>query len=132
MIRILTFIIFVAGALFILYILEKGVARKKKMILIGGGALAAAIGLFMQGAFSLYLSIAAILGISLLVALSYAKFVEKQQLKNQQLLQERRNSRSRTQSQSTETIKKPVHEPIAEKAFGMQTIAVIKEEQKVE
>lgn len=135
MIRILLFIIFAASALSILYFLTKGDVRKKRMVLLSGGAFAAAIGLFMQSTFSIILSIAGILGVSLIVALSYTKVLEKEQLKNQQLIQERRSKKSSTPSEQTEhvePIKKSVHEPIVEKPFGMQTIAVIREEQKVE
>ncbi|MGE6412728.1 hypothetical protein ACQKDD_00995 [Planococcus kocurii] len=135
MIRILLFIIFAASTLSILYFFTKGDIRKNRIILLGGGIFVAAIGLFMQSTFSLILSIAGILGVSLLVALSYTKFLEKEQLKNQQLIQERRNKKSSTplkQPKHVEPIQQSVHEPIVEKSFGMQTIAVIKEEQKVE
>lgn len=132
MIRIFIFIIFAASALSASYFLIKSDDKKKRTFLIGGGALAAAFALLLQSAFSLYLSLAAIVGISLIGALGYAKYIEKEQEKNQQLLQERRSRKSRTLSQPVESAKKPVHEPIAEKPFGMQTIAVIREEREVE
>lgn len=132
MIRILIFIIVAAAALSIAYLLGKGDDKKKRMILLGGGAFAAAVALFMQGSFSLYLSLAAIVAISLIGALGYAKYLEKEQAKDQQLAQERKNRTTRTQTQPEELPKKPVHEPIADKPFGMQTIAVIREEKKVE
>ncbi len=132
MVRIFILIIFVAIAMLVFYFLTTGVNRMKIMTLIGGGAFAAFVGLFMQGALSVYLSIAAIVAISLLGALIYAKVQETNLLKRQQVLQEHKNRKSKISAKQAALVKKPVHEPIGDETSGMQTITRVREEQKVE
>lgn len=132
MVRILIFIMLAAIALALAYFLGKSASKKKFMLLLGSGILAAAVGVLMQAVFPLYQSLLGVLAVALIAALTYMKVLEKEQMKNQQLLEERRNSKSRVQLISTVLKNKRFQEPAADKTYGMKPIPVVKEEQKVE
>lgn len=132
MVRILSFIIVAAIALALVYFLGKSASKKKFMILLGSGILAAAVGVFMQTTFPLYQSLLGMMAVALIATIIYMKVLEKEQIKNQQLLEEWRNSKSRVQPSSTVLTNKRFQEPAADKTYGMKPIPVVREEQKVE
>ncbi|MCH4825620.1 hypothetical protein [Planococcus halocryophilus] len=132
MIRILLFLIIVAIVLPIFYFRVKTNTGKKQMLFISGGAIAAAVGIFMQASFSGYLSLLGVVAISLVLTLGYMKFFENQQLKTQHQQIVKKESKTNQQADRIESVRQPVHEPVASKTFGMQKVAKIEEEQKVE
>ena len=102
------------------------------MILLGSGISAAAVGVFMQTAFPLYQSLLGMLAAALIAAMIYMKVLKKEQMKTEQLLEERRSNKSRVQPSSTVITNKRFEEPAANKTYGMKPIPVVREEQKVE
>lgn len=132
MVRILIFIMVAAIAMALVYFIGKSSSKKKFMILLGSGILAAAVGVFMQTAFPLYQSLLGMLAVALIAAMIYMKVLEKEQMKNEQLLEERRSNKSRVQPSSTVITNKRFEEPAADKTYGMKSIPVVGEEQKVE
>ena len=132
MVRVLIFIMLAAIAWALAYFLRKSEKNKKFMILFGSSILAAAVGVIMQVEFLLYQSLLGMLAVALVAALIYMKMLEKEQMKNQQLLEERRNSKNRLQPDSTVLTNKRFQEPAAEALYGMKPIPVVREEQKVE
>lgn len=132
MVRILSFIIVAAIALALVYFLGKSASKKKFMMLLGSGILAAAVGVFMQTTFPLYQTLLGMLAVALIAAMIYMKVLEKEQMKNEQLLEERRNNKSRVQPSSTVITTKRFEEPASDKTYGMKSIPVVREEQKVE
>jgi membrane protein implicated in regulation of membrane protease activity len=131
MIRIFVFVILAAIALTIAYFLTKSSGRKKGMLVLGSGVLAAAAGIFMQAAFPMYLSLLGIVAISLIASLLYMKMLEREEQKKQLMLEERRAEKNKAGSRPAEPAKKPVQVQAAAKPFGMQTITAVREEQKV-
>ena len=132
MVRILIFIMLAAIALAIIYFIGRSASKKNFMILLGSGILAAAVGVFMQTTFPLYQALLGMLTVALIAAMIYMKVLEKEQMKNEQLLEERRNNKTRVQPSSTVITNKRFEEPAADKTYGMKSIPVVREEQKVE
>lgn len=131
MIRILFFIIIAAIALSVAYIRTRKDSNKKIMLLIGAGTLAAAIGILMQTTFPLYLSLLGVIGISLVATLVYMKGLEREEQRKVQMMEERKARKESAKKRPAEPAKKPIHEPQVIKPVGMQTIAAVREEQKV-
>lgn len=131
MVRILFFISIAAIVLVLTYFLAKGNSKKRNWIVIGGGVLAAAIGVLMQTTFPIHLSLLGILAISIVTALSYAKLLEKEEHKKHQMIEARKGSNTIRSFQSAGSIEKPVLEQATGKSFGMQTIHAVREEQEV-
>ncbi|MEK6190495.1 MAG: ABC-2 transporter permease [Carnobacterium alterfunditum] len=128
MIRILLFLIVVAIVLPLFYFRLKKDAGRKQMLFISGGAIAAAVGIFMQSSFSGYVSLLGVIAISLVLTLGYMKLLEKQHLKTQQQQDMKKENKTKWKVDQTES----VHEPVTAKSFGMQRVARVEEEQKVE
>ncbi|MGI2326458.1 hypothetical protein [Planococcus sp. YIM B11945] len=131
MIRILILIIAVAVVFAVAMLVLKAIPQKRKTIVLGSGAAAAVIAVFMQFSFPLYLSLLAIVAVSLLGALVYMKVLEKEELENQRLLEEKRARKQVRNPSQPEAAAELVEEKPMIKTTGMQTITVVKEEQEV-
>ena len=120
MIRLLILLIFAAIAFAIAYFFLKSVPMAKRITVLGGGFLAAIIGILLQSMMSFYMALLAIVAISLLIALVYTKRSEKQQ---QQLAEERKAVREQlSQPKPVRSEPDPIHEDTLNKSFGMQSI----------
>ncbi|TWT09010.1 hypothetical protein [Planomicrobium sp. CPCC 101079] len=131
MVRILCFIAIAAIVAASSYFLTRGDGKKRNLFVSSGAVIAAAAGIFMQTVLPLHLSLLGILAISLIAAMGYAKVIEREKQKKQQMIEERRAKNNMGQSRPLEPIKKPVLEQAAGKQFGMQTISAVREEQEV-
>lgn len=100
MIRLLILIIAGAIALALAYFFFKSIPFARKMLVVGGGFLAAFVAVAMQGAYPIYMPFLAIIGLALLAALFYMKLVEKQKLEKQRHAEERKLKRDATTSKS--------------------------------
>lgn len=122
MVRILILIIFAAIVFTLAYTLLKTIPMKKKMTIIGGAVTAAAIGLIMQNYMPFYMSLLAIVAISLMAALIYMKQLEKAQIEKVKQSEERRAARQKFLSrQSKVNLVKDDNQDLA-KASGMDSM----------
>lgn len=122
MVRILILIIFAAIVFALAYTLFKTIPMKKKMTIIGGAVTAAAIGLIMQNYMPFYMSLLAIVAISLMAALIYMKQLEKAQMEKVKQSEERRAARQKFLSrQSKVNLVKADNQDLA-KASGMDSM----------
>lgn len=122
MVRILILIIFATIVFALAYTLFKTIPMKKKMTIIGGAVTAAAIGLIMQNYMPFYMSLLAIVAISLMAALIYMKQLEKAQMEKVKQSEERRAARQKFLSrQSKVNLVKDDNQDLA-KASGMDSM----------
>ncbi|UJF28204.1 hypothetical protein [Planococcus sp. 107-1] len=122
MVRILILVIFAAIVFALAYTLFKTIPMKKKMTIIGGAVTAAAIGLIMQNYMPFYMSLLAIVAISLMAALIYMKQLEKAQMEKVKQSEERRAARQKFLSrQSKVNLVKDDNQDLA-KASGMDSM----------
>lgn len=122
MVRILILIIFATIVFALAYTLFKTIPMKKKMTIIGGAVTAAAIGLIMQNYMPFYMSLLAIVAISLMAALIYMKQLEKAQMDKVKQSEERRAARQKFLSrQSKVNSVKDDNQDLA-KASGMDSM----------
>lgn len=122
MVRILILIIFAAIVFALAYTLFKTIPMKKKMTIIGGAVTAAAIGLIMQNYMPFYMSLLAIVAISLMASLIYMKQLEKAQMEKVKQSEERRAARQKFLSrQSKVNLVKDDNQDLA-KASGMDSM----------
>lgn len=122
MVRILILIIFAAIVFALAYTLFKTIPMKKKMTIIGGAVAAAAIGLIMQNYMPFYMSLLAIVAISLMASLIYMKQLEKAQLEKVKQSEERRAARQKFLSRQSKTnLAKDDNQDLA-KASGMDSM----------
>lgn len=63
------------------------------MTIVGGGLAAAAVAIFLQNGFAWYLTILALVGVSLAAALVYMKLDEREELEKKRLAEERKELR---------------------------------------
>lgn len=103
MVRILILVIFAAIVFALAYTLFKTIPMKKKMTIIGGAVAAAAIGLIMQNYMPFYMSLLAIVAISLMASLIYMKQLEKAQMEKVKQSEERRAARQKFLSRQSKT-----------------------------
>lgn len=123
MIRLLILLIFAAIAFAVAYFFLKSVPKAKKITVLGGGILAAVIGILLQSAMPFYMALLAIVAISLLIALVYTKQMEKEQQLQKQQAEERKAARQHLIQPAPEpTVSNPIHEDTLNKSFGMQSI----------
>lgn len=122
MVRILILIIFAAIVFALAYTLFKTIPMKKKMTIIGGAVAAATIGLIMQNYMPFYMSLLAIVAISLMASLIYMKQLEKAQMEKVKQSEERRAARQKFLSrQSKVNLVKDDNQDLA-KASGMDSM----------
>ncbi|MCJ1908685.1 hypothetical protein [Planococcus ruber] len=122
MVRILILIIFAAIVFALAYTLFKAIPMKKKMTILVGAVTAAAIGLIMQNYMPFYMSLLAIVAISLMASLIYMKQLEKAQLEKVKQSEERRAARQKFLSrQSKVNLVKDDNQDLA-KASGMDSM----------
>lgn len=122
MVRILILVIFAAIVFALAYTLFKTIPMKKKMTIIGGAVAAATIGLIMQNYMPFYMSLLAIVAISLMASLIYMKQLEKAQMEKVKQSEERRAARQKFLSrQSKVNLVKDDNQDLA-KASGMDSM----------
>lgn len=122
MVRILILVIFAAIVFALAYTLFKAIPMKKKMTILLGAAVAAAIGLVMQNYLPFYMSLLAIVAISLIAALIYMKQLEKVHMEKIKQSEERRAARQKFLSrQSKANLVKGDNQDLA-KASGMDSM----------
>lgn len=137
MIQLIITITITTIILLLAYFLFKNIPLPKKMIISGTVVAAAMVAGFLQFLdFAIHIPFLAIMGISMIGALGYAKFVE---LEKQRVMEEKRFRQQPAPKQSASSIKEsiPVKEPMntiydepvsEKKSFAMQTIGVNGEE----
>lgn len=121
MVRILILVIFAAIVFALAYALFKTIPMKKKMTILAGAVAAAAIGLVLQSLMPFYMSLLAILAISLLATLVYVKQLEKAQLEKNKISEERRAARQQFLSRQSKAAAIDDTLELA-KASGMDTM----------
>ncbi|GKW46805.1 hypothetical protein [Planococcus sp. NCCP-2050] len=119
MVRILVLVIFAAIAFALAYTLFKTIPMKKKMTIIGGAVAAAAIGVLIQSYMPFYMSLLAIVAISLMATLIYMKQLEKTQQEKIKKSEERRAARQKFLSRK----EKGDLEQNFQKAAGMDNVS---------
>lgn len=93
LIRLLFLIIIAAIVLSVAFFQFKTVPMTKKVAILGGGVLAAAIGILLQNSIAWYIGLLALVAVSLAASLVYMKVLEKEELEKQHLAEERKERR---------------------------------------
>lgn len=93
MIRFLFLLIIAAIVLALAFFQFKSVPLAKKMTVAGGGLAAAAVGITLQSGFAWYLTILAIVAVSLAAAIVYMKLDEREELEKKREAEERKERR---------------------------------------
>lgn len=93
MIRFLFLLIIAAVVLALAFFQFKNVPMAKKMTLAGGGLAAATVGIMLQSGFAWYLTILAIVAMSLAAAMVYMKLDEREELEKKREAEERKERR---------------------------------------
>ncbi|MGO1058946.1 hypothetical protein ACTL32_07455 [Planococcus sp. FY231025] len=93
MIRFLFLLIIAAIVLAFAFFQFKSVPLAKKMTIAGGGLAAAAVGITLQNGFAWYLTILAIVAVSLAAAMVYMKLDEREELEKKREAEERKERR---------------------------------------
>lgn len=110
MIRFLFLLIIAAVVLALVFSQFKSVPLAKKMTIAVGGLAAAAAGILLQSAFAWYLTILAIIGVSLAAAMVYMKLEEREEREKKQAADERKEHR---QTEAKKMARKAEPEKIA-------------------
>lgn len=131
MIRILILLILGAATFSLSYFFFKSIPLGKKMLVVGGGLAAAVIGVFLQAGYPLYMSLLVLVAVSLLVTLIYMRVLEREQLKRQQRINERRAKTNFSAPHQQHAEPTPIHENTINKSFSMPSISAAGEESKL-
>lgn len=130
MIRLLVFLILAAIILPLTYFRFKQFPLLKRMIISGGGLAAAAVALLMQETYAWYIIALALVGVSFLAAVAFAKIITKERQEKLRMVEERREQKlQQTLKKSAALEKAPAVEPDEKPmSFGMQSIDAEREE----
>lgn len=133
MVQLLVLIIFGVTALVLAYFLFREIPLFKKMAIVGGGFLAALVGVVLQPSQPLYLALLGILAVVIFVTLIYTKRQEKIQQQYAELAEQNRTNRTQGNGPSNNAImpEPPVtetNEP-SPKITGMESIDPNRKEQ---
>ncbi|AUD13675.1 MULTISPECIES: hypothetical protein [unclassified Planococcus (in: firmicutes)] len=133
MIKLLIWVMIAAGVMAGVVFFKKIENKKKTYIVAVGSLLAAAVALWMQGNFAWHMSLLAILGLSLVIALLFMKMEEREQQEKERLKQERKDRKKQVAEplksekeaeKAPERETEPVKEK-SEKVFGMESIGQV-------
>lgn len=121
MIQLLFLIIISAVVLSIAFFGFRDVPLTRRMVLAGGALAAATIGVLMQSSFSWYMSLLAIVAVSLLAALIYMKVLEKEQKEIERDEEERKARRKELISTASSLHSAPEPTPIKNEVADQAT-----------
>ena len=122
MIRFLFLIIIAAIVLSIAFFQFKTVPMSKKIAVLGGGVLAAAIGILLQNSIAWYIGLLALVAVSLAASLVYMKVLEKEEVEKQLLAEERKERRKTLLSPVAPEVHAP-DEQTADEPKSVETIS---------